>query len=168
MNSVDKAKWFAAYHHSINDQRYGRYPYIHHLADVYNILIDFEVNHYDLQIAAWLHDILEDTGVERKDIVFEFGKSIDKLVWAVTGTGTNRKARNKSIYKKINEFGYGATILKLADRLANVQEALDRMDQDHFEMYQKEYPEFKKALFNKSTDDSCLVRMWAGLDEIMK
>jgi len=93
-------KFFAAVKHG--DQKYSNgLPYTHHLAQVEAVLRRFEPethfdekgrdatngrwgNLEDLLIAAWLHDVVEDTGTKLKEIEEMFGSDIAKLVDAVT------------------------------------------------------------------------------------
>ena len=100
-------------------QRYGEAPYVTHLGAVRSALADFG-HGGPLAVAAWLHDTVEDTSVTREEIESRFGADVAALVWAVTGTGATRPERNASAYAKIQAHP-PAAILKLADRIANVE-----------------------------------------------
>lgn len=151
-----EAHAFAAERH--HDQRYGDHPYTVHLAQVRAVLSDFEYNGA-LGLAAWLHDVVEDTSTSVAEITDRFGAEVAALVWAVTGVGHNRKERSASAYAKIRALPEAA-ILKLADRIANVEASAQRPDK--LQMYQQEAPAFAKAL--EGLGDA---RMWARLGRAM-
>lgn len=124
-------------------QRYGEGPYLNHLATVRGILRE---HGHDgaLGVAAWLHDTVEDTAVQRADIERDFGPEVAALVWAVTGVGETRKERVTSAYAKMRAHP-AAVDLKLADRIAN-SEASRRDNPRLFAMYRDELPGFEAAL----------------------
>lgn len=137
-----KAIDFAVHAHS--GQQYGDDPYTTHLTAVRLVLDRFSVTDESLRVAAWLHDTVEDTAVTRDDVVREFGEDVSALVWAVTGIGPNRKTRNADAYAKIVQIGERAAILKLADRLANVE--ANQPHTKHREMYRREMPSFEQMI----------------------
>lgn len=111
------------------EQKYAGEPYIYHLLKVERALEDAGFYGFRWRAAAMLHDVIEDTYLDlpyedRRDIVADtFGEDVAKLVWAVTGIGPNRKARNEEIYRKLGEYPE-ACILKCADRIANVEASI--------------------------------------------
>lgn len=151
------AKEFAIKAHG--EQKYGDFPYATHLQAVVSVLDRFEVTHPNIIAAAWLHDVLEDTPTEWLDITENFGDDVADLVWAVTNEpGKNRKERMLKTYPKIRVFGPQAVTLKLADRIANVEHSI-RHKTRHLEMYQREYPAFRYALYQPGECDA----MWQWL-----
>ena len=146
------ARDFAVERHGA--QRYGDHPYVVHLAAVRAVLRDFALAG-DLGVAAWLHDSVEDTATTRDEIEQRFGPAVAALVWAVTGTGENRKARNQSAYDKIRQHPAAAT-LKLADRIANVEASATAPAK--LEMYRREWPGFAAALAGLGDE-----RLWQRL-----
>lgn len=147
-----EARRFAEERHAA--QRYGEHPYSVHLAAVRAVLEDFG-HGGALGVAAWLHDAVEDTGTTREEIAERFGAEVAALVWAVTGVGQSRKNRNASAYEKIRRTP-GAAILKLADRIANVEASRSRLDK--LRMYQQEAADFERALAGLGDE-----RMWDRL-----
>jgi len=138
--------WKAAAIAAHGDQRYGNKPYWRHLQDVEDVLKDFGFVSSDYQAAAWLHDVVEDTAITIDDIHNQFGKEVSRLVWAVTGEGHNRRARQASIMKKLHNTKE-ACPLKLADRIANLEAAVQEGNvQGKFAMYHKEQAEFAKVV----------------------
>lgn len=124
-------------------QRYGDLPYIVHLTAVRAVLSDVGING-DFGVAAWLHDVVEDTPTTKQEVYDRFGESVAELVWAVTGVGCDRKARCADAYAKMQALPAAAT-LKLADRIANVEASL-RSSPEQLAKYRDEWPAFSKAL----------------------
>jgi len=58
--------------------------------------------------------------------------------------GSTRKIRKEKTYRKIKGH-FGATIVKLCDRIANVEAAGDHPEK--FEMYKSEHESFKEGVF---------------------
>ena len=133
-----QARVFAESAHG--DQKYGDKPYVTHLIAVRNVLKDFGFNG-DLGVAAWLHDVVEDTDVDFHQLDNAFGELVTRLVWAVTGVGSDRRGRNKDAYAKMRDYPR-SIILKLADRIANVESS----SSSHLQMYRDEWPTFYKQL----------------------
>lgn len=143
-------------------QLYDGRPYDYHLAAVVAVLVRFGHTEPEFRAAAWLHDVVEDTGVSIEDIVASFGPRVGELVWAVSSEpGKNRKERNAATYPKTRATKGGVT-LKLADRIANVEHSLHG-DGRLLGMYKKEHPVFREALYEKGVAD----KMWVHLDELL-
>lgn len=157
MPVMDRAKLFAIQAHG--DQKYGDQPYGVHLQEVVAVLVRFGVRSHVVLCAAWLHDVLEDTKTTAEAVLGEFGAPIAELVEAVTNeAGANRKERNLRTYPKIRRYGINAVVLKLADRIANVENAL-ATGTPHLKMYRREFAEFSTALFVSGECDA----MWDHL-----
>jgi guanosine-3',5'-bis(diphosphate) 3'-pyrophosphohydrolase len=136
-------------------QRYGDAPYVVHLEAVRAVLADFGLGGA-LGVAAWLHDVIEDTPTSQAELEGHFGAEVAALVWAVTGEGRNRRERARSMYAKIGALPAAAP-LKLADRIANVEASRSRPDK--LALYRAEREGFRAALgaFGDPT-------MWARLE----
>lgn len=135
------------------DQWYGDKPYVFHLDAVYAVVMEFNLG-IEYQIAAYLHDILEDTKVQREELVLKFGEHIATMVFCVSGFGANRKEKQQNIKEKMES--YPASIdLKMADRLANMRNS--KIEKPKlYELYCKEHLELEHifsqgnpALFKK-------------------
>ena len=155
-----QAKRFAIKAHG--DQKYGNeFPYAIHLQAVESVLLRFDIVDENIRCAAWLHDTLEDTNIQYEEIELFFGKEVANIVSRLTEPkGGNRKWRHYETYPKIKELEE-AVILKLADRIANVEAGGDKV-----KMYIKEYAFFKESLF----DDKQLEitkKMWLHLNALM-
>lgn len=116
-------------------------------------------------VGAWLHDTLEDTALTRGELERDFGPEIADLVWRVTDEpGTARTERKKATYPKIRE-SESAVILKLADRIANVEESLAN-NKELLQKYRQEHEGFKQAL-KRETPTALAAEMWKHLDSLV-
>lgn len=138
---AERARAFAIEKHG--DQQYSTGPYAMHLGAVVAVLLDFGYNSPVWIAAGWLHDVVEDTPVTEQNLLNEFNDEVANLVYAVSGFGHNRKARNACIYEKITEYPRAA-ILKLADRIANVEASVNNPSKGS--MYVKEHEEFSNVV----------------------
>lgn len=155
---ITRAIEFATNAHG--DQKYGDRPYLYHLVRVSEVIrtagYDWNVN---MVVAGWLHDVIEDCGVSVKEIEREFGSSVADIVYRVTNEpGMNRRERWAATYPKIRGHDR-ATIIKLADRIANVEEGGELVT-----MYRKEYPTFRESLYLPYMG----VKLWKHLDYLME
>lgn len=115
-NMVTIARQFAIENHG--DQMYGNKPYSFHLDDVHAIVVQFNLG-IEYEIAAYLHDILEDTNVSKLKLIETFGEDIAEMVFCVSGFGANRKEKQLNIKQKMPNYPRSIN-LKMADRLANM------------------------------------------------
>ena len=143
------------------EQMYGDRPYVVHLEAVRKVLEDFGVCGH-IAIASWLHDVVEDTLTSKADIEREFGSVVADLVWTVTGCGPNRHARNDNMYDKMHK-NASALPLKLADRIANVEQA-QKDNYPLLTMYRREYTTFNERLRPLRKD---LDPMWDRLQKAL-
>ncbi len=160
---LEEARAYAAQAHAAFTYGDG-VPYTVHLAGVEQVLRRFGVTEAaepELLIAAWLHDVVEDTGRSVDEVRERFGARVAELVWAVTNEpGPNRKERHLKTYPKTLATP-GAVRLKLADRISNVEASL-KARKDLLSMYRREYPGFRQALHRPGEADP----MWAHLDDL--
>jgi len=156
--AVEAAKAFATAVHK--DQKYGEdKPYVDHLGHVAEVLSRFKFDSEDLQVAAWLHDTVEDTDATIEQITLTFGHNVADLVGRVTNEpGKNRKERHLKTYPKI-QASVDATTLKLADRIANVEVSVEDSS-PQLQMYRKEHAAFKSLLYKPGPHEA----MWRHLD----
>jgi guanosine-3',5'-bis(diphosphate) 3'-pyrophosphohydrolase len=159
-----RAKMFAEIAHA--GQVYNcEVPYTFHLENVVEVLKRFQLTDPVMICAGYLHDAIEDTTKSFNDIKERFGEDVAELVYCVTSElGRNRKERNIKTYPKIAA-NRMAVMLKLADRIANVEYGL--ASGGKFEMYAKEFPDFYKAL-SSSTTDVIETNMWNHLKRLLR
>lgn len=161
MNYTDKmyreARMVGVKAHS--NQSYDEiFPYEKHLDDVVEILKRFGFSGKFI-IAGYLHDAIEDDGISYNDIKKHFGIDIAEIVYCVTDELGRNRAEKKAKTLPKTASNPDAIILKLADRIANVEHA------GKISMYAKEYGEFKEALFVNSKDEA--KAMWDHLDNLL-
>lgn len=168
-------------------QTYGAKPYTAHLELVANVIARWIPYNPGLTptllSAAWLHDVPEDTDVTLTQLSLDHPADVCDLVDACTdGPGANRKARKERPYTMIPQTK-NAVVVKLADRIANVEATLAEIDeregkpdqvtelerrQGLLKMYREEHPEFERRLDGSPTDFAREVdRMWKKLERML-
>ena len=182
IDALKVARFFATVKHA--GQTYSGLPYTHHLAAVEEVVRRFRhsiinetaparpggigvealwlqarIDVFDaVEVASWLHDSVEDTGTKVKEIAEMFGERVAELVEAVTKVpAENRRASALLTYPKTRSVP-GATALKLADRIANVEHGGRLVD-----MYRREHEDFRRALYVPGEYEA----MWAHLDGLL-
>lgn len=138
------------------DQKYGDRPYVTHLRAVADILVDWGCDD-DTVAAGWLHDILEDTGVDAHSLGVLFGPRVMWMVSSVTGEGDTRAEKMEHIYAEIAMVCPEAAVVKLADRIANVEAA--PVGSRHLARYQAEQDGFRDVVRPRVRPDQ-----WARLE----
>lgn len=109
-------------------------------------------------MAAYLHDVIEDTDATHEDIVLLFGEVIADIVSRLTDKkGKNRLDRHLNTYFILRR-STQATKVKLADRISNMERSIGN---SFAKVYMKEYTAFKFALYDGNHLD-----MWAKLDRL--
>ena len=107
-------------------QKYGKYPYMVHLARVDALVWEFNEEELGSRICmlraiAYLHDILEDTNLTYEELKTFFGEEIAEAVRCITKVeGESYKNYIKKV--KINE---ASLLVKKADTLANLQASVE-------------------------------------------
>lgn len=154
---LKKAREFAIEAHGDQILSDGK-PYSVHLDLVVNWLAHFKYfnvdDHQEVFIAAYLHDVVEDTKITLDEIEARFGSKVRNLVWRMTDEpGQNRKERKLNTYPKITGI---AEALKLADRITNVTYS---DDPKYKQMYRQEQPEFERMC------RKCYPDMWNFLNQ---
>lgn len=134
------------------------FPYEKHLDDVVDVLKRYGFSGKYI-VAGYLHDSIEDDGISYNDIKKHFGVEVAEMVYCVTDElGRDRKEKKVKTLPK-TATNSDAIILKLADRIANIEHG------GKVDMYSKEYQEFKGSLYLNTPSDG--KAMWAHLDTLM-
>jgi (p)ppGpp synthase/HD superfamily hydrolase len=140
MTKIERAHQYALKVHG--DQKYGICPYSKHLGDVVSCLERFGFDH---QIAKD-DPFVEDTKATTEEIAELFGQGVSDIVhWVTDEKGDTRGERKASTYPKIRGH-LGATVVKLADRIANVESSILE-NEKHFLKYVDEHQEFYESVF---------------------
>lgn len=141
-------------------QMYGDKPYVVHLDAVVAVLRQAGRPLIEL-VAAYLHDVLEDTDTSEEELRQRFGEEVLALVIAVTGRGQNRKERKADTLAKLTVHKK-AVNLKLGDRYCNMRQCYEDQNQALFCMYLKELPDYRH-LFEQADET-----LWALMQELVQ
>ncbi len=125
-NHVRRAYYFAEQAHFGQLRRSGE-PYVTHPLAVAGILADMHMDHQSL-MAAMLHDVIEDTGIEKSAIGNQFGPTVAELVDGVSkltqmefGSLEEKQAENFQKMALAMAQDIRVILVKLADRLHNMR-----------------------------------------------
>lgn len=126
IEKIEQAYLFAKKLHE-GQYRISEEPYIIHPVEVANILVDLKADTNTI-IAAFLHDVLEDTDTKPEEIESNFSKDVLNLVHGVTKLGKlqfksteERQAENFRRMFIAMASDIRIIFLKLADRLHNMR-----------------------------------------------
>ena len=118
-------KWAQKLHEG--QYRISQEPYIMHPVEVAKILVDLKLDK-DTIIAAFLHDILEDTETTPEEMEEKFSKNVVNLVQGVTKLGKfqfkSKEERQAENFRRMfiaMAQDIRVVVLKLADRLHNMR-----------------------------------------------
>ncbi len=147
------------------NQTYDIYPYGYHIRQVVKIAEELGYDE-SIIVASALHDTLEDTELSYNDLKKAFGEEVAEIVYCVTDElGRNRKERKAKTYPKI-QGNWKATIVKICDRIANMQQSKD-YNQKLFDMYKKEHEDFCRSLMCKDHPHLETNKAWQRLNKLV-
>lgn len=165
MDIVERARVFATAAHSTVRQirKYTNEPYINHPAEVVGILSAIQPSE-EMLAAAWLHDVVEDTGVPLCMIRKEFGHDVAYMVAGLTDISTpemgNRAARKALDLAHTAQQWASTKTVKLADLISNTR-SIVQFDPTFAKVYMAEKRELLKVL----TDGD--QRLWSQANSIV-
>lgn len=123
MNMSLKAMEFAREVHKNQKRKYTDTPYFDHLAEVAGIAMSVGWNaaHPDTYMAvAWLHDCMEDQGVESEELVDKFGAIVAEGVWWLSDLEEgNRATRKRLSRERLSKAPGWVQTIKCADLISN-------------------------------------------------
>ena len=126
VDKVKRAYDFSALAHS-GQMRLSGEPYIQHPLEVANILTDMHMD-CDTLVAAMLHDVIEDTDIEKDKIANEFGQEVadivdglSKLTQIEFESQAEKQAQNFQKMLMAMADDIRVILVKLADRLHNMR-----------------------------------------------
>jgi len=142
-------------------------PYIFHVANVTQTLnrFGFTINkHPNIQVAGNLHDVVEDTDVKLREVRSRFGDTVADIVAKVTDKpGETREERHRNTYPELAT-NREAIIVKLADRITNVEYSEFTSNLKQWRKYRREYNYFRDTL--RFEDHKAAREMWQHLDKL--
>lgn len=160
--SVTAAREFAIKAHG--DQKYGTHPYVYHLDKVAEIVRPWGD---ELMTIAYLHDVLEDTDADFRNISWLFTEDVADCVYLCSDWIADSRQKQKRManeeYAKAKWNLYPALIVKAADRLANVTESVSAGNTAKLEMYRAEHAEFRAAAYRPMLCN----QIWTALDSLL-
>jgi hypothetical protein len=161
--TLREIKQFAAEAHAKVGKKYGEHPYSYHYERCDEVRRRFKFYSRDYAIAVNLHDVVEDTEETIGSLLLR-GISLLTLkgIWGVTDEEAPTRAERKRLtYPKTGLWRIGV-VVKLIDRIANVEENIRTGNLKMFEKYKGEYAGLKASLRDPS--DKKAEAMWTWLD----
>ena len=152
MDIVHKAQVYAMAAHAAVGQRrkYTNEPYIVHPAEVAATVAAVPGSTPEMVAAAWLHDVVEDTGCTLTDIHMGFGPEVAALVGWLTDVSRpedgNRATRKAIDRAHSAQAPAEAQTIKLADLISNSRSIVQ-----HDPEFAKVYLEEKRMLLEVMT-----------------
>jgi (p)ppGpp synthase/HD superfamily hydrolase len=118
---------FASQKHRTQRRKDGETPYLNHTIQVALLLAEVaQVTDSEILAAAVLHDTVEDTDASLGEIVAHFGDRVAALVAEVTDDATMPYHQRKQWeIDHAPQLSDDATLIKLADRTANVMDLIE-------------------------------------------
>ncbi len=126
VNLVQRAYYYAEQAHEGQRRRSGE-PYVTHPLAVATILAEMHMDHQSL-MAAMLHDVIEDTAINKKTLSDQFGSTVAELVDGVSKLSriefqsrAEQQAENFQKMALAMARDIRVILVKLADRLHNMR-----------------------------------------------
>ena len=133
MNLILQAAAYARRAHGDQTRKYNGRPYVEHPARVAARVSLHPRATESMVVAAWLHDIAEDTDLGLADIAARFGDQVAGLVGELTGTSNvsplSRPERKALDRDHLARASWEAKIIKLLDRIDNLGELKNAPDE---------------------------------------
>ncbi len=161
MNLSEARIWCQRAH---GDQKYGDHPYSYHLDAVEGVAVRFGFADDEIiRMSCQTHDTKEDRGVTREQLLTAgFPVEVADITDAVTDEdGATREEKKAKTLPKIAKIRK-AIIVKLCDRIANVEESKKTNNTKKFQMYKKEQAELSRQL--RDFNDKELEPLWNHLE----
>lgn len=165
------AKELANLKHKGQQRKGGEDYVIHPYRTALSLIMEFSVLNPELIVASLLHDILEDTDQKADEIKEEYGISVFNMIVPLTRT-EKRPQGGDSVgsvyYQNIIKGGKNCILIKLADKLDNIRDALNHPKQEKQELYVRECYETYIPLIQYLQDDPFEKKIIGLLKEAME
>ncbi len=146
-----KAAAFSAARHR-NQRRKGAeaFPYINHPLEVADTLASVAaITDIDTLVAAVLHDTIEDTGTSGEEIESLFGRKVRTIVEEVTDDKQLPKDQRKKLQaERAPGLSNPAKLIRIADKISNIQELIQSPPQHWSAQRRREYLEWARRVVN--------------------
>lgn len=153
---IQKAMKFAGEHHASQKVPGTNANYLLHISNVLmEVLVGYQNQpDFDVELAAQiaaLHDVVEDSDVSVEILAKTFGEEVTEGVLALTKNGSLATKQDKMIdsLARINQQPREVGIVKLADRITNLQQPPASWDKAKKEYYLKEAQQIAEAMSGK-------------------
>ena len=147
-----KATQFAADKHRGQTRKdAANTPYINHPVAVAHLLSHYAgIQDVKVIVAALLHDTVEDTDTTVDDIEELFGREVRDIVIEVTDDKSLPSQRRKQLQiEHAGRLSHAARLVKLADKICNLQDILARPPVKWNLERKREYFEWAKAVIDQ-------------------
>jgi (p)ppGpp synthase/HD superfamily hydrolase len=156
---------FAKLAHTGQQRKYTQEPYIVHCAEVAAITASTNYNNPSMIVAAWLHDVVEDTSYTLDDIEKQFGPIVRSYVFWLTEISKPEDG-NRAVRKAIDRAHFASAppdvqTIKYADLISNTK-TIAKYDPNFAKVYMREKKDLIEVM-NKG-DVGLLLR----LEEILE
>lgn len=158
---ISKAELFAIRAHGEQKRKYTGEPYVNHTMAVATLVDYVTCGDQEMVAAAILHDTIEDTDVEKPELVKRFGQRVADLVEEVSdvsrledGNREERKAIDREFLAYVSS---EAKTIKLADLIDNTKSIVP-----HDPGFAKVYMEEKRKLLQVLTMGDHGLWLWAN------
>ena len=131
-------------------------PYINHPIKVANLLENVGVKDAEVLVAVLLHDVVEDTNTTYSDIRNVFNQRVADFVLEVTDDKEKSKKERKALQiQNAKGLSYEAKLIRIADKICNVQDISGKDAPDWSYERKFEYLEWAKKVVDeiKGTHD---------------
>jgi guanosine-3',5'-bis(diphosphate) 3'-pyrophosphohydrolase len=152
LSLILRAAHFAAQKHSDQRRKDAKAsPYINHPLSLANVLSSVGGIRDPLVLAAaLLHDTIEDTQTTQKELTTHFGAAVAGIVAEVTDDKSLEKAERKRLQiEHAATISRRAKLVKLADKICNLQDILDSPPADWSVQRQQQYFDWAKAVVDQ-------------------
>lgn len=114
-----EAMVYAREKHFLQRRKYTNNPYSDHLAEVAGIVSTVDQSPLTIAV-AWLHDVMEDQGVSRDDLVSKFGTEVaDGVAYLSDMEQGNRASRKAASRERLSKAPPWVQSIKVADLISN-------------------------------------------------
>jgi (p)ppGpp synthase/HD superfamily hydrolase len=161
---ISSARDFAAAAHG--SQENAGEPLLAHLDEVAVLVRAYGELH---QTVAYLHHIIEDSDVPLEEIRQSFGQEVADYVGLLAGPpNPDPVERRRLTYAGLAKISPEdpqavALIVKVADRLANVQDCFIKEDRGRMRKYRRDHRDFRAAVYRPGL----AVPLWDELTELI-
>lgn len=138
---LEAASWAAKKHSGQKRKGKEGEPYINHPLEVANLLASIGgIDDVNVLTAALLHDVVEDTATSPEELSRRFGKTVADIVLEVTDDKSLPKQERKRLQvEHAPNLSTGAKLVKLADKISNITDVIDRPAEDWDDRRRREY-----------------------------